>query len=183
MKNIVTYLIISLLFKQKVQLCKGYKNAVIFPQPHQYFGLYDYFQKRFENLQNNNLNPLRIDHYKRSLNGEYVALYDEFKRRLDNFNAAFLVAMEIPNCEVKKPFLNVISNNQLKSHTFENRGKNEPLQKKIAHKKPGMHFKTRHKQKNKAKISKIGKNNFRHDTRRFKLTKGNQNVRDALKSI
>lgn len=169
------FLIISLLLNQHVQFCEGFKSAGIYPQPNEYFGLYDYFQRRFENLQNNKLNPLSVGSYKRSLNGEYIPLYDEFRRRLDNFNAAFLVEMDLSNNENKIPFHNAVSNSQLKSHKFGNLGQIQPLDSnfpklfstnKNANKKLGNQFKKTHKQKIKSKHSKKGKNNFLYDIRR-----------------
>lgn len=185
MKNLNIFLIISLLLKQQVQFCEGFKSTRIYPQPNEYFGLYDYFQRRFENLQNNKLNPLSVGSYKRSLNGEYVPLYDEFRRRLDNFNAAFLVEMDLSNYGNKKPFQNSISNSQFESHKFGDLGQNQPFQSsfpkvfsanKNVNRKTGNQFKKAHKQKMKTKHLKKGKNNFLYDIRRLKTAKENQNL-------
>lgn len=190
MKNLNIFLIISILLKQQFQFCEGFKSTRIYQQPNEYFGLYDYFQRRFENLQNNKLNPLSVGSYKRSLNGEYIPLYDEFRRRLDNFNAAFLVEMDLSNYENKKPFHNPITNSQLKTNTFGDLGQNQPLNtnfpklfstNKSANKKMGNQFKKAHKQKMKSKHSKKGKNNFLYDMRRLKMAKENQNYHDASK--
>lgn len=80
--------------------------------------LYDYFYKRFENLQNNFEENFSHQDYmqKRTINGKYAPLYDEFKKRLDNFKSVLLLdkdqqPLAEENCEnLLKDSLNTKTN-------------------------------------------------------------------------